>query len=553
MTTPQEPSLPHPDQQPSICRLIPRISADIGAIAKNQRNAQQNFDFRGIDQLLDKLHPILVTHGVYITPDVLERVPDRRDTRQGGTSNVVSLHIRFTLTGPNGDKETCSAWGEGADSGDKATGKAHSMSYKGLALDTPVPTPGGWSDMARIQPGDCVFDLSGQPVRVIGASDVKHLPCYRLTLRNGETFICDEDHLWTARIGQAQLAVHEVETLARARNEGLPVVLPVPAAVVLPDAVLAVDPWVLGYWLGNGASSNARFTAHADDASGVLAATVSAGYQATCVPAKGQGATISVRALGKGLAELGVLGHKHVPPVYLRGSAAQRRALLAGLMDSGGIADKRGRAIFASTDLGLRDAVLELARSLGERPRAGQRIVNGYGKTVQAYTAEWRPRGAAPFALDRKAARVTPRQVLRGISVAKVERVVSVPTRCIAVDSPTHTFLVGRDFVPTHNTAMIQLFCIPVTASSVEDSDRTGEDSIARPADWDPTDWQVGWAHALATSEDREDMTEVYRQLNEAGPKLSGPRFKSLRTQWEARRDALVESGGIVRDPAAGQ
>ena len=36
--------------------------------------------------------------------------------------------------------------------------------------------------------------------------------------------------------------------------------------------------------------------------------------------------------------------------------------------------------------------------------------------------------------------------------IVKIEKIDSVPTRCIEVNSPTHTFLVGKSFIPTHNT-----------------------------------------------------------------------------------------------------
>ena len=58
---------------------------------------------------------------------------------------------------------------------------------KGLALDTPLPTPTGWVSMGSVQPGDTLFDDRGQPCTVTAVSGVNHRPCFRLTFDDGST------------------------------------------------------------------------------------------------------------------------------------------------------------------------------------------------------------------------------------------------------------------------------------------------------------------------------------------------------------------------------
>lgn len=66
-----------------------------------------------------------------------------------------------------------------------------------LALDTPIPTPTGWTTMGEIQEGDTVFGPNGQPCRVTWTSDVDPEPeSYRLTFSNGESVRACGDHLW---------------------------------------------------------------------------------------------------------------------------------------------------------------------------------------------------------------------------------------------------------------------------------------------------------------------------------------------------------------------
>ena len=74
---------------------------------------------------------------------------------------------------------------------------------------------------------------------------------------------------------------------------------------------------------------------------------------------------------------MGVLGEKHVPDTYLRASEAQRRDLLAGLLDTDGYAGPHGLVQFAVTSRRLATGVLELVRSLGYKPTLTSKPVNG--------------------------------------------------------------------------------------------------------------------------------------------------------------------------------
>ena len=64
---------------------------------------------------------------------------------------------------------------------------------EGLALDTPLPTPDGWTTMGEISAGDEVFDVVYQRTRVTAVSEVKNLPCYLVTFANGEQITCDHE------------------------------------------------------------------------------------------------------------------------------------------------------------------------------------------------------------------------------------------------------------------------------------------------------------------------------------------------------------------------
>jgi len=77
-------------------RMIAIID-ELPAIGKNQRNEEQKFNFRGHDDVLNALTPLLAKHGVVIVPRVLERVTDRRQTRSGSVMYEGNLHIEYSF------------------------------------------------------------------------------------------------------------------------------------------------------------------------------------------------------------------------------------------------------------------------------------------------------------------------------------------------------------------------------------------------------------------------------------------------------------------------
>jgi hypothetical protein len=366
---------------------------------------------------------------------------------------------RYALA-KNRDGKLVGPWALGPNG--SITKQAIEMGKKGLALDTPIPTVAGWSTMGQLQVGDRVFDMHGKPTTVTAVSEVKHIDCYRVTFANGASIVCDGEHYWLANTGSGAArktaskgwGVYQIADLYAAKEAGKPVVMPVVGALDTDQADLLIDPWLLGYWLGNGAKDNAHVTCHADHVEDVVAAIKTTKYTVGTVrrDPRSQAVGIGVRGLRKDLAELGLLGHKHIPPQYMRASPEQRLALLSGLLDSDGhLTAERGRVHFASVDKVLADAVAELARSLGEVVHANETDSTGFGRTVRIFTVGWQPT-ACPVTIRAKAARFRQRKVKPYRGVKAIERIPSVPTRCIEVDSETRTYAAGVEMVPTHNT-----------------------------------------------------------------------------------------------------
>lgn len=106
------------------------VMADVGAIGKNKRNAQQGFAYRGVDDVMNALQPAMVEHQIFVVPTILEQRREERKTAKGGLLIYSVCTIKYTFYAADGSSVECTVIGEGMDSGDKATNKAMSVAFK---------------------------------------------------------------------------------------------------------------------------------------------------------------------------------------------------------------------------------------------------------------------------------------------------------------------------------------------------------------------------------------------------------------------------------------
>ncbi|WP_344958238.1 replicative DNA helicase [Actinomadura miaoliensis] len=450
---------------------------------------------------------------------------------------------------------------------------------KALSLDTPLPTPAGWTTMGEVEVGDMLIGADGRPTRVVAATEVMSgRPCYEIEFSDGEVIVADAEHQWrtstresrrrrsrrkrghhgaelpvgravdvaSGRHKEAVLAVvdgssrashtvtalgtwpgfdhqprsrgyrsqelagtllHRIarpgcadeggfvtaagagtvsrtgRTIAQAGRfgaAGTPVptisdtsgnvatavqhdpikttaqiaatlrcdgdnrpnhAVAVAAPFHLPPVDLPIDPYVLGAWLGGGSGG------HVDEE------IAGAGQPVVRHATLGD---VGPSGLRTRLRELGLLGGKHIPGVYLRASEEQRRALLAGLLDTHGHVSETGRVQLGLTNRRLAEDARELILTLGYQATMTTEQVNGRSEdTSMLYRIGFTP--AEPvFRLPRKAARLrrTVRPESRVRYIVDVRPVESVPVRCVQVDNDDHMYLAGRSCIPTHNSTL---------------------------------------------------------------------------------------------------
>lgn len=143
------PSVAHDTQNQSplnVYQCIAVVSAEIAraGIAKDRKNQQQGYSFRGIDDVYNALAPILARTGLVILPRILSRVMTEREAKSGGLLFNVVVEAEFDfVSAHDSSRHAVRTYGEAMDSADKATNKAMSAAYKYAAFQAfCIPTEG---------------------------------------------------------------------------------------------------------------------------------------------------------------------------------------------------------------------------------------------------------------------------------------------------------------------------------------------------------------------------------------------------------------------------
>lgn len=379
-------------------------------------------------------------------------------------------------------------------SGDTGQGKAQPVTEK-------VLTPNGWVAIGSLQPGDLVYSIDGKPTRVMGVFPQGLRDVVKVELSCGTEILCDHEHLWSVQTDQqaSRSSGFHVKTAseisdtvhAGARRRWR---LPLPSPVDLPTAKLPLDPYALGVLLGDGALTQSGVVFDNSDAYIMRSVELSLpdGHRMSrtqmgrcttrCRIAGPTGRPGSNKVLSA-LQRMGLFGctssEKFIPASYLVSSEQQRRAILAGLLDTDGTVEA-GVPIFTTTSPQLARGVQSLAHSLGGSTRTSSKIptfrYKGEKKTGQrAYSVRiWLPDGQSPFRLPRKRDLVQ-HQIGPVRKIHSVTPVGKAECVCIAVEHPSQLYIT-KGWALTHNTTFatwaawdeVKLNKVPVMVTSFE-------------------------------------------------------------------------------------
>ena len=372
---------------------------------------------------------------------------------------------------------------------------AGSQGGKDVAIDTLIPTPGGFVRMGDIEVGDIIYARDGTKTLVEYVSPIftDHV-CYKITFDDGSVIVAGEDHQWIVRdarrrkndarrvkrrtgrrespsnipsvTGEITITTKEMEgtsclNCGRA-NWSVDVAMPVDGT----NVALPIDPYVLGAWLGDGHEKSPSITSMDEE---IIQRIRDAGYlirdigSDRCGKARTYNIGKTISNPGRGrigdftekLISIGVRNNKHIPEIYLNADVKSREDLLAGLLDTDGYCNEKGQAEFCNTNETLFFDFVKLAQSLGYKVRTRSKIAKCYGRACGiAYNAVFSS-DKSPFYISRKRAQhIAPKKDnTKRRYVYSVKKIDTVPTKCISVSHPSHSYLISESYIITHNTS----------------------------------------------------------------------------------------------------
>ena len=152
-----------------IFQTMCKILQDVEVVKKDKFNKAQRFNFRGIDDVYNMLHPLCKKHGMFSLPTKIYDVSTiEKTTARGGSLFFRLFTVEFTFYAQDGSFVKAEVRAEGMDAGDKATNKAMAVAHKYALIQAfSIPTeesieedPDQYSDFPF--PEDVEFDTPVQ-------------------------------------------------------------------------------------------------------------------------------------------------------------------------------------------------------------------------------------------------------------------------------------------------------------------------------------------------------------------------------------------------------
>lgn len=380
---------------------------------------------------------------------------------------------------------------------------ASRMSAKALTLDSKVYTPTGHTTIKDISIGDDVLDRDGKVYQVIAKSPLFNKDVYKITLADGRVIKTSGDHdniVWkrAKRLvkGESRCANNRpsgmcevVMTTEQMYREGvttnrtplkegacdsemkfyIPVAGQVDQKFEYTQSDYGFDAYTTGVILGDGSTDDTgytRITAHKDDIETYNRhipyefGTMTKKYVDGILTDNYMFGLLQQSSRIKKWIGTARSYEKRVPELLMRGSYFQRMEVLKGLMDTDGTVYENGYCSFTSVSKGLAEDVRDLVRSLG-----GIAFITE-NETDSQFGKAWSTRikiNKPIFKLKRKLDRQHIQDRDLRVGIKSIEKIETEPTQCIAVSSPTKSFLTDG-YTVTHNSTVITAY-LPIYAA----------------------------------------------------------------------------------------
>lgn len=373
------------------------------------------------------------------------------------------------------------------------TGKAQPLTSK-------VLTPSGFKTMGDIKAGSDIIGYDGKPHKVIGVFPQGIRPVYKVTFSDGSIVECDEEHLWNVNAychidndkddmiqekglgfdyGFETLSLKDIikRGIHKESDEGRVInVFKIPKCnkVNLEYKHVCIDPYLMGYYIGNSCLSCHDITIESSDIddfkhniSHINDSLYSIDYHrdmdSYTIILKDDIKEIFHSIFNKETED----EEKFIPSDYCNNSIDNRIALLQGLLDSNGTVNDKGIIEFNTKSKRLADDIKFLAKSLGTY------VTIDYGMHYHVRMI-FTDTSVKPFGLKRKLKWIEyHNKDMESVCITDIEYLRQDYTQCILVDSDDHLYITD-DFIVTHNTSATTGFAANAALHKCEDNNYKG-------------------------------------------------------------------------------
>ena len=335
---------------------------------------------------------------------------------------------------------------------------------KALSLDTPILTPDGYQNLEDLHIGDVIYSQDGTETKITFETPIMYdHDCYQIEFAHGEIITADADHLWTVEIRKRKTQIKTLTTkelfplLKERQSNGQSIKIKCPDPIQFSKQEIPLDPYLLGLWLGDGHSDSGRITCHTEDWNEYSKENFSSSVKEYSRNIK----TVRFENLTKTLRIMNLIKNKHIPKEYIHNSIEVRLALIQGMMDTDGSVNHSGAFEFYQKNYKSIEEFRYLLSTLGVKSSIRSKIING----ETHFTVGFCNRNFNWFRLTRKLQKTKERSVCNAeknyyFYIKSIEKVESVPVKCIQVDHLSHLFLAGKTLIPTHNSTVMTAFIL---------------------------------------------------------------------------------------------
>ena len=307
-----------------------------------------------------------------------------------------------------------------------------------------------WGD---VNVGDMLFDRYGNQTMVTDVFHHKNKQKYRLYLKDGRYLDSGAEHLWL--VAKQNLSNDKKENIAFTaetqwllNNNASDYAIPNNGSMIFPSRYVGIDPYLLGVALGDGyilkdgtLRIKSKYKRHVE---------LLGEPNLDKLEDRWHKSTSKYKKFFVGSNLAGKKSYdKFIPREFLFNSTEIRKDLLAGLLDTDGCAGYKTR--FNTVSKQLAEDVQWLVRSLGGYSKISKQT-NVRDNELPYYTVSIAV-DFNPFRRPEKAVRYNPVKIPKWSGIDRIEVLDEYEdAKCVTVDSPTHTYIIGKDFMVTHNT-----------------------------------------------------------------------------------------------------